>query len=131
VRCWRGWPPDSTRCSGSSRELLRGQIEELLQELQRAAAGNPALQAAAGEALAKTASAAASSEGQSADRETGLYESGRMLTDALREIAAVLQTQIQEAILAGALADPNAAVPPQYQKMVDEYYRVLSEDLRE
>ena len=119
--------------SPAERELLRGQIEDLLQELQRAAAGNPALQAAVGEALAKTALAQAqgSSEGQSAEREPGLYESGRVLTEALREIASVLQTQIQEAILAGALADPNAAVPPQYQKMVDEYYRVLSEDLRE
>jgi hypothetical protein len=41
-----------------------------------------------------------------------------------------LQTRIQELILKDILLDKDEAVPPQYKKYVDEYYRTLSEDLR-
>ena len=38
--------------------------------------------------------------------------------------------RIQEAILASALMDSDDAVPAEYKPLVEEYYRVLSEDLR-
>ena len=47
-----------------------------------------------------------------------------------REIARVLQTKIQEAILAGALLDSDQPVPPQYKPLVEKYYKTLSDDLR-
>ena len=53
-----------------------------------------------------------------------------MQTQALRQVNKALQVKIQETILAGALLDPDGTVPPAYKKMVDEYYRRLSEDLR-
>jgi hypothetical protein len=41
-----------------------------------------------------------------------------------------LQSRIQELFLKEVLLDKDEAVPPQYKKYVDEYYRTLSEDLR-
>lgn len=49
----------------------------------------------------------------------------------IREVSKALQAKIQEAILAGALMDANQPVPPTYKKLVEEYYRVLSDDLRQ
>lgn len=48
-----------------------------------------------------------------------------------REISKALQAKIQEAILAAALMDADQPVPPTYKKLVEEYYRVLSDDLRQ
>ena len=48
----------------------------------------------------------------------------------LRQVVQALQAKIQETILKDALLDKDEAVPPQYRKLVEEYYRVLSEDLR-
>ena len=46
------------------------------------------------------------------------------------KVIEVLQAKIQEVILKDALLDKDEAVPPQYKTLVEEYYRVLSEDLR-
>jgi hypothetical protein len=46
------------------------------------------------------------------------------------DVIRVLQAKIQEVILKDALLDKDEAVPPQYKKLVEEYYRILSEDLR-
>ena len=51
------------------------------------------------------------------------------LVDSLREVNAVLQRRIQEAILRGAMQQAVGAVPPEYSDMVDDYYRTLSEDI--
>jgi hypothetical protein len=41
-----------------------------------------------------------------------------------------LQAKIQDIILKDVLLNKDEAVPPQYKAFVEEYYRVLSEDLR-
>ncbi len=51
-----------------------------------------------------------------------------VLDEGLREIDEVLQQRIQEAIVSGAMQQAVGAVPPQYTDMVEEYYRVLSDD---
>ena len=48
----------------------------------------------------------------------------------VRLVLRALQAKIQEMILKDALLDKDEAVPPQYKKLVEEYYRVLSEDIR-
>jgi hypothetical protein len=48
----------------------------------------------------------------------------------VRNVSKVLQTKIQEAILAGALMDADQPVPPAYKELVEKYYRALSDDLR-
>lgn len=50
--------------------------------------------------------------------------------NGVREVSKVLQTKIQEAILAGALMDADQPVPPAYKELVEKYYRALSDDLR-
>ncbi len=50
--------------------------------------------------------------------------------NGVREVSKVLQTKIQEAILAGALMDADQPVPPAYKDLVEKYYRALSDDLR-
>jgi septal ring factor EnvC (AmiA/AmiB activator) len=50
--------------------------------------------------------------------------------DGIRDVARVLQTRIQEAILAGALLDSDQPVPPEYKPLVEKYYKTLSDDLR-
>ena len=46
------------------------------------------------------------------------------------KVAKVLQSKIQEAILAGALLDSDQPVPAEYKPLVEKYYKTLSDDLR-
>jgi hypothetical protein len=48
----------------------------------------------------------------------------------IKEISKVLQTRIQEAILAGGMMDADQPVPSAYKELVEKYYRTLSDDLR-
>jgi hypothetical protein len=41
-----------------------------------------------------------------------------------------LQTRIQEIMLDNALVERTGPVPPRYKDLVEDYYRVLSQDLR-
>ena len=41
-----------------------------------------------------------------------------------------LQAKIQDIILRDILLDKDEPVPPQYKALVEEYYRVLSDDAR-
>ena len=60
----------------------------------------------------------------------GLYTPPVSYTNAVREISKALQARIQEMILSDALVDRDGAVPPGYKEKVEDYFRVLSEDLR-
>lgn len=58
-----------------------------------------------------------------------LASASEVSDEGLRKVDEVLQQRIQEAILSGAMQQTVGAVPPQYTDMVEEYYRVLSEDI--
>lgn len=64
------------------------------------------------------------------DSKYGMYVPPVTYEHAVPEIVKLLQGKIQEIILKDALLDKDEAVPPQYKKLVEEYYRILSEDLR-
>jgi hypothetical protein len=64
------------------------------------------------------------------DPRFGMYIPPIDYTRGVDRAVQVLQAKIQEIILKDALLDKDEAVPPQYKKLVEEYYRVLSEDLR-
>src|SRR5262249_44262415 len=64
------------------------------------------------------------------DPRFGMYIPPIDYTGGVDQAVKVLQAKIQEVILKDALLDKDEAVPPQYKKLVEEYYRVLSEDLR-
>ena len=51
-------------------------------------------------------------------------------SDGVGAVLLALQAKIQEIILDDALVDRDGPVPPQYKGLVDDYYRVLSQDLR-
>ncbi len=50
--------------------------------------------------------------------------------DGLLAVTLALQAKIQEIILDSALAERDGPVPPRYKGLVEDYYRVLSQDLR-
>ena len=72
---------------------------------------------------------AASSGGFSAGQPQFTY-AGRNVNAELRQIMDVLQSRIQDAIVLTARMDADQPVPPKYRALVDEYYQVLSDDLR-
>ncbi len=59
-----------------------------------------------------------------------LGHSDRVLVSGLRQVTKVLQRIILEANMERAMANPDAAVPPDYVEMVEEYYETLSRDER-
>ena len=65
------------------------------------------------------------------------YGSGGVLTaepgfnSSLNAVVLALQAKIQEIIFDDELADRDGPVPPRYKEMVNDYYRLLSQDLRE
>ena len=60
----------------------------------------------------------------------GLFRPPIATTNAVRDVLRTLQARIQELILNDALVDRDGAVPPGYKEMVEDYFRLLSEDLR-
>ena len=50
--------------------------------------------------------------------------------DGVATVILALQAKIQEMVLDSALVERNGPVPPQYKNLVEDYYRVLSQDLR-
>ena len=50
--------------------------------------------------------------------------------DSVAAVTLALQAKIQEIILDNELAERDGPVPPRYKEMVEDYYRVLSQDLR-
>ena len=60
---------------------------------------------------------------------SGYYEPDELARIAVQRAVRDLQVRIQEIILKDAFLDQDEPVPPQYQKKVELYYRVLSEDL--
>lgn len=60
----------------------------------------------------------------------GAYVPPIEYTESVQSTVKALQARIQEIILADAVLDRDEPVPPQYKALVEEYYRILSEDLR-
>jgi hypothetical protein len=60
----------------------------------------------------------------------GLFAPPVSYTNAVRGVSKALQARIQELILVDALIDRDGPVPPGYKEKVEDYFRVLSEDLR-
>ena len=51
-------------------------------------------------------------------------------SDGVAAVILALQAKIQEIMLENALVDRDGPVPPRYKELVEDYYRVLSQDLR-
>ena len=64
------------------------------------------------------------------DREASFFVPPTEYTETLAAVVAALQSKIQEMIVENTLVERNGPVPPEYKKLVENYYRVLSQDLR-
>ncbi len=64
------------------------------------------------------------------DAEPSYFMPPIVYTEKLGAVIVALQAKIQELILENTLAERNGPVPPEYRNFVDDYYRVLSQDLR-
>jgi len=64
------------------------------------------------------------------DPRFGAYVPPREYTDNVRRAMQVLQAKIQDIILRDILLDKDEPVPPQFKALVEEYYRILSDDAR-
>ncbi len=71
-----------------------------------------------------------STAGTAQDGQPTLLVPGTNLTQTLAAAIVALQAKIQEMVLENTLVERNGPVPPQYKTLVDDYYRVLSQDLR-
>jgi hypothetical protein len=64
------------------------------------------------------------------DPRLGTYLPPREYDDNVRRAIQALQAKIQDIILKDILLDKDEPVPPQFKALVEEYYRVLSDDAR-
>ncbi|WP_182865874.1 DUF4175 family protein [Rhodopirellula sp. JC639] len=105
----------------------------LLKEVRRARTpAQRSLAAAEATRFAQSLQSMADKDSELADAIETLPEfatSPTVIVEGLRTIDALLQRRIQEAILSGVIQQATGPVPPQYVDMVDDYYRVLSEDV--
>jgi hypothetical protein len=62
--------------------------------------------------------------------ENGYFTPPAESTGGLSAVILALQAKIQEMVLDNALVERTGPVPPQYKSLVEDYYRVLSQDLR-
>ena len=62
--------------------------------------------------------------------EGGYFDPPVVYSESLGGVILALQAKIQEIVLENALVERTGAVPPQYKDLVDDYYRILSQDLR-
>jgi DNA repair exonuclease SbcCD ATPase subunit len=64
------------------------------------------------------------------DPRLGAYVPPREYDENVRRAIQALQAKIQDIILRDILLDKDEPVPPQFKALVEEYYRVLSDDAR-
>jgi len=62
--------------------------------------------------------------------EASFFVPPTVYTTTLGAVTAALQAKIQEMIVENTLVERTGPVPPEYKKLVEDYYRVLSQDLR-
>lgn len=119
------------RAAEQARALA--QVSELAQAVQQMSRGDAELQTAASRLGEAAAGGFVQETSDHREEEfvdsPALNQSSISVVEGLRDVGVVLQQRIQEAILRGALLQNDGAVPPEYVEIVDEYYRVLSEDI--
>jgi hypothetical protein len=61
---------------------------------------------------------------------SGLFIPPTNYSESVRAVILALQGRIQQLVVDRALMERDEAVPPRYKTLVEDYYRVLSQDLR-
>ncbi|MBN2579508.1 MAG: hypothetical protein JXB10_10990 [Pirellulales bacterium] len=111
----------------------RAEIEKKMTELRDAlrslAESDNRLGEEAG-AFAEALSGGAGGEGDAWRYRGGYYDPPVRYAAAVRRAVRAIQVRIQEIILKDAVLDADQPVPPQYKKEVEQYLKILSDDLR-
>ncbi len=119
-----------TSATGQAQQAeAEKQLGELNETMQSLAPTNGKLDQAAGE-LAEAVQLGAGHWEANDDDPRGGYVPPQAYLNGLRRTIEALQATIQEIVLNEAQLDRDGAVPPEYKRYVEDYYRVLSEDLR-
>jgi hypothetical protein len=121
----------SVRQSSQQAEAEKG-MSDLAHLLENIAPGEGSLREAAQNLVNATQSS--HSGWTRADKiqegEGGYFVPPVVYTQKLSAAVLALQAKIQEIVLDNALVERTGPVPPQYKDLVEDYYRVLSQDLR-
>jgi Domain of unknown function (DUF4175) len=107
-------------------------FEDLAGRLDRLAPGEGALRQAAENMTnaGRTGNGTWTHGDKTQDGEASYSVPPTVYTQTIAAAIAALQAKIQEMVLENSLVERNGPVPPLYKKLVDDYYRVLSQDLR-
>ncbi len=115
----------------------QAQAERVLSELARSLDGLASSQDTLREAvdrlnraLAPGANRTWRKDDAQASQGTGFFIPPSDTTDSLHQVLLALQSKIQQLVLDQALMERDQSVPPRYKSLVEDYYRVLSQDLR-
>ena len=121
----------SVRQSSQQAEAEKA-ISDLAQSLQKLAPGDGLIQEAADKLTSATQVGGAgwTHADKIAPGQSGYFVPPVRYTGGVGDTILALQAKIQEIMLDNALVERNGPVPPQYKSLVDDYYRILSEDLR-
>jgi hypothetical protein len=119
--------------TGNQRAQAERTLAELARQVDDLATSEGPLRAAAdrlNRAVGPGASHTWRENETQAPEGTGLFIPPIDYTESVRAVAVALQARIQQLVLDRALMERDQAVPPRYKTMVEDYYRVLSQDLR-
>ena len=122
----------SVKSGAQQAEVERG-LSDLARSLESIASAEGSLREAADE-LNRAIGPGASREWRrvedKAPSSSGLFIAPTNYTESVRGVVLGLQARIQQLVLDRALMERDQAVPPRYKTLVEDYYRVLSQDLR-
>ena len=122
----------SVKSGAQQAEVERG-LSDLARSLESIASAEGSLREAADE-LNRAIGPGASREWRrvedKAPSSSGLFIAPTNYTESVRGVVLGLQSRIQQLVLDRALMERDQAVPPRYKTLVEDYYRVLSQDLR-
>ena len=107
-------------------------VSDFAQRLEQLAPGDGSLEAAAEKLSSGTQAGGAgwAHHDNSGSGQGGYFIPPVRYSEGVGTAILALQARIQEIMLENALVERNGPVPPQYKSLVDDYYRVLSQDLR-
>ncbi|HEV3449252.1 MAG TPA: hypothetical protein VG099_31740 [Gemmataceae bacterium] len=117
-----------------ANDQQKAEAEKKMTDLRESVEALKAMDGKIGEAAASLTDAlrpdAANTWNSGGRTPRGNYKPPVLYVNGVNRAIVALQSKIQDLILKDALLDKDEAVPPKYRKLVEEYYRVLSEDLR-
>jgi hypothetical protein len=107
-------------------------VSDFAQRLEQLAPGDGTLQAAAEKlsSATQTGGAGWAHHDKVEPGQGGYFIPPVRYSEGVGSAILALQAKIQEIMLDNALVERNGPVPPQYKSLVDDYDRVLSQDLR-